>query len=398
MLGIKQKQQFTIKQSGVDDRIAQNRATPGVRSEIEQKADFSLLRYAQCWEDADVLLAAARIKSSDNVLSICSAGDNTLALLAAGPASVTAIDLSAAQLACLELRVAAFASLEYEEMLDLLGSSSNRPARLALYKRCRGRLSPGARYYWDRHLADIARGATSSGKFEHYFSLFRKFILPLAHSRQRVDQLLSAKKHLQRRDFFAITWNSWRWRLLFSLFFNRFVMGLLGRDRAFFQHVAGEISTSQTLAVHTSRALTELEPADNPYLHWILTGQYGNRLPFYLRHDNFARIKANLHRLSWQQCSLEEFLDGPGSTRDLDVFNLSDIFEYVSSERYEQLLKAIVRRARPGARLIYWNMLVSRSRPQSLAQSISQNEPLAQRLFQRNQTFFYKRLLIEEVI
>ena len=51
-------------------------------SEVAAKADFTGIRYAQCWEDADVLLAGLDVKPGDTCLSIASAGDNALALLA----------------------------------------------------------------------------------------------------------------------------------------------------------------------------------------------------------------------------------------------------------------------------------------------------------------------------
>src|SRR2546421_8640553 len=104
-------------------------------SEIAAKASFSGVRYAQCWEDADVLLEALDVRPGDVCLSIASAGDNTLALLTRNPARVVAVDLSPAQIACLELRVAAYQSLCHPELLELLGSSpSNR--RGDLYRRC----------------------------------------------------------------------------------------------------------------------------------------------------------------------------------------------------------------------------------------------------------------------
>jgi len=61
-------------------------------SEIGKKADFSLIRYAQCWEDADVLLEALDIRPGHVCLSIASGGDNTLALLSRRPERVLAVD------------------------------------------------------------------------------------------------------------------------------------------------------------------------------------------------------------------------------------------------------------------------------------------------------------------
>ncbi len=80
---------------------------PPTTTEAAARADFSQIRYAQVWEDADILLTALDIQPTDTVVSIASAGDNALALLGAGAARVVALDLNPAQLACLELRVSA---------------------------------------------------------------------------------------------------------------------------------------------------------------------------------------------------------------------------------------------------------------------------------------------------
>ena len=62
-------------------------------SEIAGKASFDEIRYAQCWEDADVLLQGLDVQPGDHCLSIASAGDNSLSLLARGAGKVVALDL-----------------------------------------------------------------------------------------------------------------------------------------------------------------------------------------------------------------------------------------------------------------------------------------------------------------
>lgn len=91
-------------------------------SEITTKTDFSTIRYAQCWEDADILLEALDIRPGDTCLAIASAGDNALAMLSKHPGRVVALDFNPAQLACLELRVAAYRELSHTELLELIGS------------------------------------------------------------------------------------------------------------------------------------------------------------------------------------------------------------------------------------------------------------------------------------
>lgn len=364
-----------------------------MRSEAASRADFSELRYAQVWEDADVLLEALDVRPGDVCLSIASAGDNALALLTRSPARVIAIDLSDAQLAALELRVAAYRALNHLELLELVGS---RPSarRASLYARCRPALSASARAFWDGRADAVAAGIGSAGKFEHYFNVFRTRVMPLIHRSSVVRALLEPRDRAARERFYESRWNSWRWRLLFRVFFSRTVMGRLGRDPEFFRYVDTDVASS--ILARTRHALTELDPSDNPYIHWILTGRHGDALPCALRAEHFDTIRANLDRLEWRRQSIEDCLEQLGG-RTIDRFNLSDMFEYMSVENYERVLTRAVAAARPGARLAYWNMLAPRRRPDSMAAQLVPLSDLAARLHRADRAFFYSAFVIEEV-
>jgi S-adenosylmethionine-diacylglycerol 3-amino-3-carboxypropyl transferase len=307
---------------------------------------------------------------------------------------VLAVDLSPAQLACLELRVAAYRVLSHPELLELIGStpSSNRPD---LYRRCRPLLAPAARDFWDAHPRETESGIGSTGKFERYFALFRTRVLPLVHRQEMVRRLLSGGSRAEREAFYRDEWDTWRWRLLFRVFFSRFVMGRLGRAPSFFRYLEG--SVADRILQRTRYALTDLNPAENPYLQWILTGRHTTALPCALRPENFEPIRDHLDRLEWRCQSIEDALDGEQG-RPIDRYNLSDIFEYMSADNYERLLAKLAERGRPGGRLAYWNMLVPRSRPSSLAGRLHPRPDLAALLYARDKAFFYSALVIEEVL
>ena len=57
-------------------------------SELETKAAFDHIRYAQLWEDADVLTQGLGDCAGGTLVSICSAGDNALAMLVLDPKTV----------------------------------------------------------------------------------------------------------------------------------------------------------------------------------------------------------------------------------------------------------------------------------------------------------------------
>jgi len=373
-------------------------STPEPIDQSEEALDAALpdpdgIRYAQCWEDADVLVEGLDVQPGETCLSIASAGDNALALLTQDPERVVAIDMSAAQLACLALRVAAYRCLEHGELLELIGSCSST-RRITLYDRCRPVLEEGPRRFWDAHPALIERGIGRVGRFEQYFRLFRRWVLPWIQSDDTVERLLEGGTLNERRAFYDEQWDQWRWRLAFRVFFSRFMMSRLGREPAFFEHVEGRVA--DRLLDRVRYALTELNPAENPYLQWILTGRHRTARPLSLRREHFETIGNRLDRLTWIQASLEDYLQ-KRDENTIDRFNLSDVFEYVPERRYREMLRQLVRVGRPGGRLAYWNLFVLRSRPACMADWLVPQRERAEALHTQDRAFFYGDFVLEDI-
>ena len=357
---------------------------------IEQRARFDLIRYANCWEDADILCAALNPGPGKTIVSIASGGDNSFALLAGG-ATVIAADISPAQLACVELKRAAIRRLTREEVLAFLGLqlAANRPH---VYAELRSRLPEAARAFWDAHPADIAAGIAHAGKFERFFRIFRRFVLPLIHPPAAIAALLAEQSPEAREQFYACTWNNRRWRLLFRVFFSRAVMGRLGRDPEFFRYVEG--SVADRILDRARYALTTLPTHDNPYLQFILRGTFDPALPRYLRPEHYDAVRASLDRLVTFLGPIEE---GARAAGGADGFNLSDIFEYLDAATVRRLYGDLLSTARPGARLAYWNMLVPRSCPEEFSARVTPLDELAADLFAQDRAFFYSAFRVEEV-
>ena len=365
-------------------------------SEIEARADFSQIRYAQCWEDADILLEGLDIQPGDNCIAVASAGDNAFAMLTRDPALVMALDLNPVQLYCLELRAAAYACLTHPELLMLMGS---RPCahRRDLYQRCRSLLAEPTALFWDERLLSLERfGLGGMGKFERYFRLFRDVVLPLCHGKSRIQALFKPKSADERREFFDRQWCNLRWKALAGIFFSRPVLGRLGRDPAFFAYAR------ESFGAHLERrirhALCDLPPGDNPYLHWIFTGAHGEALPLALRPESFEPIRRNLPRLQWRLASIEDYIsEAAKQGLRFQRFNLSNIFEYMSEPNYHAALTLLVDSASSGARLFYWNMLVPRLSPESLRHRLQPLSDMAAALHAKDKAFFYSRVVLEEV-
>ena len=364
-----------------------------MRSEIEERAEFDQIRYAQLWEDADVLTAAFGEKSGSTLVSICSAGDNALAMLTLDPAKIVVVDLSPAQIACLRLRLGAFETLSHSEFLELTGSR-NSTRRRALLDRSLDYCDTETRTFWTNLGTQVeAHGIGGVGKFERYFRIFRTRLLPLVHSRRTIDAIFEPRPSADRQAFFDKRFNTFRWRLLLNVFFSRFVMGRMGRDKAFFDHVEG--SPARHVARRIRHAGVDTDPSRNPYLHWIMTGTHGTALPMAWREEHYDTIRTRLDRLEIRQGSLEAFI---ATGEKADGFNLSDIFEYMSPETFRSVYGSILSAAAPGARLVYWNMMAPRRVPGDFALKVRTLEDLERKLAAQDNAFFYSDFIIEEVV
>lgn len=356
---------------------------------IDQRASFEAIRYARAWEDADVLIGAFRNEPGQRFLSICAAGDNALALLLLDPSEVVAADLSPAQLACLRLRIAAYRCLSHDAFLDLFGA---RPAenRSALFDQVLKVCDPETVSFWQsQRQAVVDFGAGNVGKFENYFRLFRRYILPLIHSRSTVESVFEPREAADRNSFFEKRWNNRRWQLATSLFFSRTVMGWLGRDPAFFDHVDGSAGAHVRRKVRY--AAVDQAPSQNPYMRAILTGINDKTLPTAWRAENHAVIAERLDRLTLVHGPVDQAGEGR-----FDGFNLSDIFEYMSLEETARIYGHLLERASPGARLVYWNMMAPRSAPAEFSSRVKRLTDLEERMKQLDKAFFYADLVIEE--
>ena len=344
-----------------------------------------MIRYAQVWEDADVLAQALAVRPGDRVLSICSAGDNALALLIDDPAEVVAVDLNPSQVACLALRVAAFRQLTHPELLELVGARPSRQ-RGALYQQCRPALDADARAFWDGRPDHVAGGIGQAGSFERFFRTFRRRILPLAHRRATVERLLAGGGTAEnRRRWYDARWDSWRWRTLFAVATSRAVLGRARYPTAFSQVEGG---VAGRLLARVREVATATDPADNPYLQGVLRDA-PTALPRYLRPEHFEAIRDRLDRLRWHLGPLEDALAaGPFA-----AFNLSDVCEYLDPATAADLLDRVADAARPGARLALWNVLADR-RPSARWRRL---DALSETLHQRDKAPFYTAFHVAEV-
>jgi S-adenosylmethionine-diacylglycerol 3-amino-3-carboxypropyl transferase len=356
--------------------------------------DTSNIRYAQVWEDPSVLRRGLRVQPGERVFSVGAAGDNALALLLDDPAEVVAVDMSPAQIALFELKLAALRRLDHGALLEFFGVRDGRD-RGETWAELRPGVSGPSRAFFDERPDEIATGLLHAGKFERYFAIFRRTMLPLVQSRRTVREYLASPGLEEQRGIFQRRWDNRRWRALFRVFFGKLLLGKLGRDPALFEHIE-EGAVGDRLLARVSRAFEKVPVKDNFFVEYILTGRYSGRhgLPPWLEAKNHATLRARLDRLKIIEGRVESVLD---DARGFDAFNLSDIFEWMSPADTEKAYARVLGAARPGARLVSWNLLANRERPLSMASRIEVDRERSRALSREDRAFFYDRAVVEEV-
>ncbi len=355
---------------------------------------FRDILYAQCWEDPGIDRIAFRIQPHDIVFSITSGGCNALSFLIDDPKKVICLDLSRYQNYLLSLKINAFRALSYDELLEFLGvrPSGTRPE---LFEKIKRFLPEEEKLYWNAKRKDIYRGIIHCGRYERYLHLLKRLFRILIGGRV-IDELYSATSREERDLLFTKKWDNFRWRLFCRIFLSRRFASMLF-DKAFYRYLDKDFSFKKYYMAAVKRAVTEFPLNENHFLAYILFGNYNrDNFPMYLRKENYDLIRDRLSRIETVTSGCQDYFRSlpEGS---ISKFNFTNIFEWMSADEFSNLLRETIRVATDGAILTYRNHLVTRRRPESLADQIIPDEKLSVELHGKDLSFIYKAYEVEHI-
>lgn len=361
------------------------------KKQLTEKVAFDFIRYANCWEDADILIKGLNPQPGSKLLSIGSAGDNSFSLLTTQPELVVAVDVNKIQLQLIELKKVCIEHLSYQEVLCFLGF---RPSdkRLDTFNLIKKHLSDETRLYWEGKQEQLKVGIITQGKFEHYFELFSGKLLPWIHSKKTIKELFEKKDAAAQQRFYDEKWNTWRWRLLFKIFFSKYIMGKYGRDPEFLKEV--KVSVGSHIFQKAAKQLESVNAQQNFILRYNLTGSFQELLPHYLQPKNFEIIKANLHKLQILEGYAEDAIKKFGN---FHYMNLSNIFEYMDSELFAKTAKQLIDATEKGGKLAYWNLMVPRRISAQFPEKVAYLERTSKQLSAEDKGFFYNQFIVDEI-
>jgi len=346
---------------------------------------MSTINYSQCWEDTDLLKKALGISNDDVVLSITSGGDNTLALLLENPRKIFSIDIHPSQNHIAELKLQSPKALRYEEYLELLGVNDSSK-RWDYYIRASEYLSDSVRLWFEANMNLVEQGIIHSGKFEKYLNVFRKYLLPLVHSKQIISQFINQNSLQDQISFYEKVWDTWRWRFFFGIATNSSLLRKLARQKG-----ASKQNSEDESYLHRLECLICRDHLKtNFYLNYALTGEYGDLLPDYLLKKNYNTLHdSNSEQCEFKNMDLLSFLKKT-SDNSLTKYNLSDAFEFSSGEDAFEIWGEIIRTAKQGAKVVYWCNQIDHLAPHEVERSVARDTDLEKNLVSQDRLYFYR--------
>jgi S-adenosylmethionine-diacylglycerol 3-amino-3-carboxypropyl transferase len=169
-------------------------------------------------------------------------------------------------------------------------------------------------------------------------------------------------------------------------------------DKAFFRYLKEDISFGDHFAEKVKRALTELPLKENYFLRYILLGNYDeNFLPDYLKKENYEIIRKRLDVIKIVNDGCDNYFRSLDDN-SISKFNFTNIFEWVSEDEFESLLREIIRVAQNNAVITYRNLIVPRRHPETLSRCITFDRKLSEKLHNEDLSFIYDNYIVETII
>ena len=320
------------------------------------------LVYNTCWEDPRLDREALELSGGDRVVMITSAGCNALDYVLDGPERIDAVDVNPRQNALLELKIAGIRHLEFEDFFAMFGGGRLPRARKVYEDQLRPALSDWSRRYWDRWIVffdDPRRSFYYRGASGMFAQLVKFYIDRVLKVRDHVNDLFEASSLEEQRRIYEqhLRHRFWTRPLRFAM--NRDVtLSLVGVPRAQRRQVEYYYTEGvfQFVRDCLDAVFGQLPLTDNYFWRVYLGGSYTPACcPEYLKPGNFQRLKGGLvDRIHITTDSVRGLLE----KQEVPVsrFVLLDHMDWMADHCFDALAaewQAIVRRAAPGARVIW---------------------------------------------
>lgn len=356
----------------------------------KNQVELHKLIFTLNWEDPNSDIKALKIKPGDCLMTISSGGCNTLEFLLHDPGAIYAVDINPAQSHLLELKVRAFQHLTYNEFRTLMGLDHLNGK--SIYDKISEHLSKPARSFWDTQSEIIEKGIIMRGRFEKFVKLAGK-VINVLQGRRVVQNLFNVDNLTDQQAYFDTIFNTWQFRSIFKLLFNRRMLARKGLSADYFHFDDGSKSFAESFYNRARNAIRNIPVKGNYFLSLYLMGRYRNsiEIPGYLKPENFEIIKQRVNRIEIITQDANDWLQSK-EDNSIDGFSLSNICELKSEADTLILFKQVARVGKSGGHCSFRNLMVPREVPEELQYTIVKDISLSKELFASDRSFVYGKV------
>lgn len=332
---------------------------------------FDAFVYNQIWEDPRVDQQALELNENSRVLTISSGGCNALNYLNAGPESVTAVDLNRNHIYLLNLKLAALKHLpSYEDFFAFFGTGKSENSGALYLKFIAPNLAKETRDFWESNTlgggylyGDRISFFRNAGLYDHSRNgYFLRFFHRFAHLVGcRPEEVLKAKTIAEQLELYE---------RYIDPFFDNFLIKSLGKMPVTmfglgippqqYEELKSDLADGGSIIdiyrERVRRLACDFSIQDNYFAWQAFARKYDteNRIavPDYLKEENYAKLKANVGRLTAKVGSAtDEIKYNPVGTFNRFVF--LDAQDWMNAATKTDLWTAIAEKAQSGSRVIF---------------------------------------------
>lgn len=348
---------------------------------------YSRLSYSLGNEDCRTEHEALKIRPGDRVVCITASGDRPLHLLLADASEVVSIDPNQHQNHLLELKKAALKHLPYDQYIAFLGITP-MDERLEVWDKIRESIPESSRAFWDRQSKSIDNGILYQGYVEKWCRRLSKVIGIMRG--KKVKKLFQFRHLEEQQEFLANEWETKGLKLFFKCVLHPSITRLFIRDPGLYKHLGEGIDPSEYIYRRFHNYLNKHLAKDSPLASLVLLGEITNdNIPPYLSRLGAALIRSRVDRITHVNHDVATYLKNQPDA-SIDAFSLSGIASYIDKAAFKDLLKEVIRTAKPGARFCMRQFMSLQEIPEALAVSMQRDEDLEKRLEDEDRCFVYR--------
>jgi len=357
----------------------------------EGQVQLSRLIFTHNWEDPSADEKALKLKEGNTVFTITSGGCNSLGFLRFNPSAIYCVDINPAQNYLMELKKAVFKDSDYSTCCDFIGLNSCNN-RKEIFHSIKNNLSEEALQFWNEHQKIISNGMIMNGRYENFVKIAGK-LLRMLQGNKKVKSFFSLTSVEEQKTFYSARWDNKRWRWIFKTMFNKKRLAKKGLVSDYFHFDDGSASFSESFYKRASHVMKDIPVETNYFIALYFLGHYLNKanVPEYLLEENFSIIKNNIEKIHTVSADSKYWLQQQPAEM-FDAFALSNICELMDDGDTHKLFSEVIRTAKPGARIIFRNLMIPREVPADLRSIIVKDEALSKQLQFEDRSFVYGKV------